>query len=175
MAKKGNFFLIFSDWGADRYIVSRWPTCNESFRRYTMARPMFFVVTDDQALANGAKALANSHNAQVQVYSSSDWQKNLANPGFSQQLLGDLPSLAGGQASQGAKILPFPGQENGGDPKKVRTINELESLAIEDAIQEYNGNLTEAAKALGIGRATLYRKVKQYNLDPSAARKKRVA
>jgi hypothetical protein len=28
---------------------------------------------------------------------------------------------------------------------------------------------------LGIGRATLYRKVKQYNIDPSAARKKKAA
>ncbi len=39
----------------------------------------------------------------------------------------------------------------------------------------FKGNLTEAAKALGIGRATLYRKVKQYNIDPSAARKKKAA
>ena len=76
----------------------------------------------------------------------------------------------------GATIIPFPGShatnveisQGGG---KVKTINELESMAIENAIFEYNGNLTETAKALGIGRATLYRKVKQYSIDPSAARK----
>ncbi|MCH2535615.1 MAG: hypothetical protein MK008_14325 [Bdellovibrionales bacterium] len=42
-------------------------------------------------------------------------------------------------------------------------------------MNEFNGNLTEAAKALGIGRATLYRKVKQYSIDPTMARKKRAA
>ena len=51
-------------------------------------------------------------------------------------------------------------------------MNELESKAIENAITQYRGNLTEAAKALGIGRATLYRKVKQYQIDPASARKR---
>jgi DNA-binding NtrC family response regulator len=57
----------------------------------------------------------------------------------------------------------------------VQKMEELEAHAIENAIVQYKGNLTEAAKALGIGRATLYRKVKQYHIDPSAARKKKVA
>jgi DNA-binding NtrC family response regulator len=56
-----------------------------------------------------------------------------------------------------------------------KKMEELEAQAIENAIVQYKGNLTEAAKALGIGRATLYRKVKQYHIDPSAARKKKVA
>ena len=43
------------------------------------------------------------------------------------------------------------------------------------AIHAYRGNLTEAAKALGIGRATLYRKVKLYNIDPASARRKKAA
>ena len=71
-------------------------------------------------------------------------------------------------------VIPFPGAQ-GNDSGKVQTINELESVAIENAIHQYKGNLTEAAKALGIGRATLYRKVKQYNIDTSIARRKRAA
>lgn len=82
-----------------------------------------------------------------------------------------------------AKVLPFPGTQQSTknshgaqwNDKKVETMDELESRAIQNAIEEYNGNLTEAAKALGIGRATLYRKVKQYQIDPSQARKKRAA
>ncbi len=54
-------------------------------------------------------------------------------------------------------------------------MDELESKAIENAIMQFKGNLTEAAKALGIGRATLYRKVKQYQIDPNSARKRRAA
>ena len=53
-------------------------------------------------------------------------------------------------------------------------MDDIEAKAIENAIVQYKGNLTEAAKALGIGRATLYRKVKQYRIDPSMARKKKV-
>lgn len=73
-------------------------------------------------------------------------------------------------------VLPFPGMapvssQQGG----VATINDLEAQAIEKAIHSFRGNLTEAAKALGIGRATLYRKVKLYNIDPTQARRRRMA
>ena len=91
-----------------------------------------------------------------------------------------MPSLSAGAqpVDNGAKILQFPvgGQSQPAQRvQKVETINELESKAIKAAIMEYRGNLTEAAKALGIGRATLYRKVKQYNIDPGEARRRRAA
>ena len=54
-------------------------------------------------------------------------------------------------------------------------MDDLEAKAIETAIMQFKGNLTEAAKALGIGRATLYRKVKQYHIDPSQARRRKIA
>jgi transcriptional regulator of acetoin/glycerol metabolism len=73
----------------------------------------------------------------------------------------------------GSNVLPFPTPVATGSG--VQKMDDLEAHAIENAISQYKGNLTEAAKALGIGRATLYRKVKQYHIDPSAARKKRAA
>ena len=135
-----------------------------------MVRSTFIVVSDDQDFVQRARAFGNSNGANVEVYSTSEWeaQKN-----------GEQPLVSGNTPGEtSAKILPFPGTmstPNQTFGKKVHTINELESAAIEKAIHEYNGNLTEAAKALGIGRATLYRKVKQYNIDPSVARRKRVA
>ena len=39
-------------------------------------------------------------------------------------------------------------------------LSEFEKKMIRDALKLYSGNKTEAAKALGIGRATLYRKLK---------------
>lgn len=142
---------------------------------------MLIVVCDDQIQVERAKSFGQSLGLTVKTYSTGEWQRGLQDPNFRSQVGGDLPSLAVGSqpVDEGAKILPFPGPGAASahveDPKKVRTINELESIAIENAIHEYNGNLTEAAKALGIGRATLYRKVKQYNIDPSQARKKRAA
>lgn len=140
-----------------------------------MTRSKLVVVSEDQDFIQRARAFGVSSGAVVEVYSPYEQMKNYQGEGH---------GLTSGQSPvvpSGAKILPFPGsfqsngsvQENSG--KKVQTINELESVAIEKAIHEYGGNLTEAAKALGIGRATLYRKVKQYDIDTSLARKKQAA
>jgi DNA-binding NtrC family response regulator len=113
----------------------------------------------------------------VHVFTPAEWGKAMHDPSMRQRLMGEVPALSAGMSplNEGAKILQFPQSSHGEEGGKVRTINELESIAIENAIHEFGGNLTEAAKALGIGRATLYRKVKQYNIDPSSARKKRAA
>jgi len=138
-----------------------------------MARDLFYLVSEDYNVIEKTRAYCQSQGLQLEVYNHQDWESKMSGK--------TVPSLSSGQApvEHGATIIPFPGnnqntvaEQQGG---RVRTINELESMAIENAIYEFNGNLTEAAKALGIGRATLYRKVKQYNIDPGLARKKRAA
>ena len=144
-----------------------------------MARSTVILVSDDYSEIEKVRNFAQGHSLSLKVFSGTEWARGMNDPEFRKQVGGDVPSLTIGQSpvDQGAKILPFPGTSQPVEESshKVRTINELESIAIENAIHEYNGNLTEAAKALGIGRATLYRKVKQYNIDPSQARKKRAA
>lgn len=44
------------------------------------------------------------------------------------------------------------------------TLEDLERWAVKRALRDKNGRLTEAAKALGIGRTTLYRKLEKYGL-----------
>jgi DNA-binding NtrC family response regulator len=44
------------------------------------------------------------------------------------------------------------------------TLDELERHAIEAALKRTSGNVTQAMKQLGIGRTTLYRKLKRYGL-----------
>jgi DNA-binding NtrC family response regulator len=44
------------------------------------------------------------------------------------------------------------------------SLEDLERWAVKRALREKNGRLTEAAKALGIGRTTLYRKLEKYGL-----------
>jgi transcriptional regulator of acetoin/glycerol metabolism len=139
-----------------------------------MVRSQFIVVSDDQALIQKAQAFGQMHGVTVQVQSPEQFGTQSA----------DVVSLVPGHGAvttnvEGAKVLPFPGPNSAGQNdsgrRGVATINQLESVAIENAIAAFKGNLTEAAKALGIGRATLYRKVKQYNIDPSMARKKKAA
>lgn len=136
-----------------------------------MAKTSLFIVTDDRMQAEKASGIGREQGWEVQSFSTQEWSVKMENGEA-------LPSLTAGAqpvTQEGAKILQFrQPTATKEDAGQVRTINELESIAIENAIHEFNGNLTEAAKALGIGRATLYRKVKQYNIDPSQARRKKV-
>ena len=43
-------------------------------------------------------------------------------------------------------------------------VKEVEKVTIQEALSKTKGNLTNAAKELGIGRTTLYRKIKKYQL-----------
>jgi transcriptional regulator of acetoin/glycerol metabolism len=45
------------------------------------------------------------------------------------------------------------------------TIKELEKIAIINALKVFKGSREEAAKALGISRATFYRKLNEYNFE----------
>jgi DNA-binding NtrC family response regulator len=47
----------------------------------------------------------------------------------------------------------------------LRTLEEIERDLIQLAIEIYAGHMTEVAKRLGIGRSTLYRKVREQGLD----------
>lgn len=54
-----------------------------------------------------------------------------------------------------AKGLPLP---------PPSPLEEVEARVMTEALAYHNGNVTLAAKALGIGRNTLYRKIKDYNI-----------
>ncbi len=44
-------------------------------------------------------------------------------------------------------------------------VDELEKMAIVKAIEQSDGNMSQAAQLLGLGRTTLYRKMKKYNIE----------
>jgi len=47
----------------------------------------------------------------------------------------------------------------------LRTLEEIERDLIRFAIENYSGHMSEVARRLGIGRSTLYRKVREHELD----------
>ena len=55
------------------------------------------------------------------------------------------------------EVVPI---ENGTEP----TLEELERQAVTDALEHTRGNRRKAARLLGIGERTLYRKIKQYDI-----------
>ena len=129
-----------------------------------MTQSKFIIVSEDPVLVQKAKDFAASCGMECEV------RNPHANQGFYPSLASGNNPLSHGGLHNNSNVVPFPSQNN-----KVSKMNDLEAQAIEQAIHAYRGNRTESAKALGIGRATLYRKVKLYNIDPSAARRKKAA
>jgi DNA-binding NtrC family response regulator len=138
-----------------------------------MSRTILIMVSDNHEQIETAKKYWENHDVTFQVYSPSQWREGLDSTFFRQQLMQGLPALVSGTSplshDSNQNVVAF------GSDGRVQKMDQLEAKAIEDAINQYKGNLTEAAKALGIGRATLYRKVKAYQIDPSNARKKKIA
>jgi two-component system response regulator HydG len=47
------------------------------------------------------------------------------------------------------------------DAGEIRTIEEMETQVIQAALDHFNHNITQAARALGISKSTLYRKLSE--------------
>jgi DNA-binding NtrC family response regulator len=57
------------------------------------------------------------------------------------------------------------------DHGEIRRMEDLEAEAIRFALSHYRGQMSEMARRLGIGRSTLYRKMKEYGLDENESDK----
>jgi len=82
--------------------------------------------------------------------------------------LGDLPTQLQQQGLEARRTVAAAGEAAGdaGAPQ-VATLADLERQAILGAIRALNGDKLQAAKLLGIGKTTIYRKLKEYGIvDP---------
>ena len=61
------------------------------------------------------------------------------------------------------------------DRGEVRTLADIELEMIKFAIEHYQGQMSEVARRLGIGRSTLYRKLKEYGIEPDETKADRLA
>jgi two-component system, NtrC family, response regulator HydG len=62
-------------------------------------------------------------------------------------------------------VLPVAAAAAAQDPMNTLNLDELERQAIQQALTRFQGNLTRAAQALGLGRTTLYRKMARHGLQ----------
>ncbi len=93
-------------------------------------------------------------------------------PGNDQEL--DLVIARSALLSQGTEVkrAHLPVEISGGDapaPERfpLLSLDEYEHRALKAALEETEGNVTQAAKLLGIGRATFYRKAHRYGVELS--------
>jgi DNA-binding NtrC family response regulator len=75
-----------------------------------------------------------------------------------------VPDPSEGQEPQVDQQPPPKGPTEPSPEELPLNLEALERWAVERAVRARNGRLTEAAKALGIGRTTLYRKLEKYGL-----------
>jgi len=75
---------------------------------------------------------------------------------------GDAPTPAGSTRGYASPYNLSMTDANG----HIRKFEEMESEIIKTAIARYEGHMSEVARRLGIGRSTLYRKLKEFGLEP---------
>jgi len=82
--------------------------------------------------------------------------------------LGDMPTQLQNQGLEARRVAAGSGQEPETADPAVMTLAEMEKHAILTTIRTLNGDKLQAAKLLGIGKTTLYRKLKEYGIaDPT--------
>jgi DNA-binding NtrC family response regulator len=81
------------------------------------------------------------------------------------------PAMIGGDdpGNRAITLTPFPNSSMVGIPAltgegEVRRLEEVEADLIRLALGHYRGHITEVARRLGIGRSTLYRKMREFGL-----------
>ncbi len=127
-------------------------------------------ISDNQDDIHKARQWSNEYNYNIKTFTSLQWQNGLSNPAFRSRFF-TTPNH-----SNMGQVVPFPdntSKHSEATGPSTSTIKDVEKVAIQEAIYVFKGNLTKTAASLGIGRATLYRKVKLYNIDLSRPRSQR--
>ena len=74
-----------------------------------------------------------------------------------------MPETVSIEGEAGQEAIGIPAVTPTGD---VRSLEAMEADMIRLALGRYRGHMTEVAKRLGIGRSTLYRKMREFGLEP---------
>jgi DNA-binding NtrC family response regulator len=92
-------------------------------------------------------------------------------PAYQVKAVYEGPVMIGGglPANRAISLTPVPNSQALGIPAlteegEIRRLDEIEADVIRLALGHYRGHITEVARRLGIGRSTLYRKMREFGL-----------
>ena len=114
------------------------------------------------------KALINRPNLEiaaetVRKLEQYDWPGNIREM---ENMIEGLVNVVEGDIITPADLPPYLSETvDTVECKQAATLKELEIDAICRTIRHCQGNLRDAAELLGIGRSTLYRKIKEFNIE----------
>lgn len=101
------------------------------------------------------------HDAALRQLQRYDWPGNVRELQHAVEravILSDSGTVAAGD------LLAHPGQRPAGQTPATYHMESVERTTIAHAVSKHQGNLSQAAQELGMGRSTLYRKMKKYGL-----------
>ena len=100
------------------------------------------------------------------ILTSYDWPGNVREL---RNVIQSAAAVSDGKLLRPRDFILFSGQTRAptldGLPLAGRTLESIESAAIRQTLQQFAGNKTQAARALGIAPSTLYAKLKKYALE----------
>jgi len=100
------------------------------------------------------------------ILTSYDWPGNVREL---RNVISSAAAVSDGKLLRPRDFILFSGQTRAptldGLPLAGRTLESIESAAIRQTLQQFAGNKTQAARALGIAPSTLYAKLKKYALE----------
>lgn len=107
------------------------------------------------------KEFAKNNNYFLEHYSKEEWKNNSEN-----QYEKGFKNTSAGLNNHNFSIVPLPNMNH-----SLQTMNEIKVEAIRVALLKARGNASKAAEMLQIGRATLYRKIKEFGVNLESMRK----
>ncbi|MDE0119929.1 MAG: hypothetical protein OXM55_07995 [Bdellovibrionales bacterium] len=117
-------------------------------------------ISNSLADINKVKGFAKKSGYSTEYYSKEEWKKN------SKNLKKLSKNKKDTEKPNSATILSLPTLV-----PSLQTMDEIKLEAIKASLLRARGNVSKAAKILSIGRATLYRKIKDLHLNPESFRK----
>ena len=132
---------------------------NAMFRAIVLADgPQLTVAEFPQIAAHveGFRATIPAAPAQV------DRRPGVHRPGHAGSRRYRAPHRRGGTSRRWQEFTRHPGRHRRGE---IRSLEAMEADMIRLALGRYRGHMTEVAKRLGIGRSTLYRKMREFGLE----------
>ena len=123
-------------------------------------------ISNSLADISKAKEFSKKRSYNFQHYSLEEWRKKTGKHKKYSSKRESFKTTRAEQPPPSLSIVPFPANKS----LKVPTMHETKINATKNALLRARGNATHAAQLLNIGRATLYRQIREWDIDLESIR-----
>ena len=124
-------------------------------------------ISNSLADISKAKEFSKKRSYSFQHYSLEEWRKKTGKHKKYSSKRESFKTTRAEQPPPSLSIVPFPANKSF---LKVPTMHETKITATKNALLRARGNATHAAQLLNIGRATLYRQIREWGIDLESIR-----